>query len=239
MYKGTESGTVALGLDDEELRCAARLVSGAMGDFCPAPEDEDYEFSPGFHAKMAALIKKQRIRESAASALKGVASTAAVLVLCVSLWLGTDVEARADFKQWILTQYENSSLYQFLFEDTDKKELPMVRVGWMPEGYVQAEVFESENEIDYIYTNGEEDSIILSCIIMSSDSQVDIFDCEADYEKMEINGMSADFYLSQNQEDTNTLVWIDENAQVMYLLDANLEKAEMIKIAENVASDFD
>ena len=105
-----ENDTVALGFSDEELRRAALLVSAAMGDFCSAPEDEEYEFSDGFRAKMDALIKKQRFKDSAANALRGVASTAAVLALCAGIWLSTDTGARADFQQWIMTKYIPTAL---------------------------------------------------------------------------------------------------------------------------------
>lgn len=233
MYKGTESGTVALGFDDEELRCAARLVSGAMGDFCPAPEDEDYEFSPGFHAKMAALIKKQRIRESAASALKGVASTAAVLVLCVSLWLGTDVEARADFKQWILTQYENSFVRSF-FDGDSARSVKGVEFGWLPEGCEEAESEVNEDSGYYLFYADDGRGFVLSYTTMTSDTFTAVLTGNVKHEVVEVNGSPADYFDDLDSDGSDILWWTNEEAGIAFDLNAVLEKEEMIKIAENI-----
>lgn len=238
MYNGMDNTAAALGFSDEELRRAALCVSAAMGDFCIAPEDEEYEFSAGFRAKMAALVKKQRLKTSAADVLKGVASTAAVLALCAGLWLGTDASARADFQQWIMTKYERISEYRFFEDSADHRTLPTVKFGWLPEGFAEERVDDIGTQITYLFTDGADGGMIFSCCIIDSGTVLAIQDEDAVCEKTKINGMPADYYQSLIDGDSNVLVWIDNDNGVIYDLNACLDMETMIKIAESIECDF-
>lgn len=240
MYNGMDNTAAALGFSDEELRRAARLVGAAMGGFCIAPEDEEYEFSTGFRTKMAALIKKQRLKTSAADALKGVTSTAAVLALCAGFWLGTDASARADFQQWIMTRYERISEYRFFENSAEHRTLPTVKFGWLPEGFAEERVDDIggvNGHLVYLFTKDEE-AIVFTCQIMQSGTKHIIFDEDAVSEKTEVNGLPADYYQSLIDGDSNVLVWIDNDNGVIYDLNACLDKETMIKIAESIKCDF-
>lgn len=233
-----ENDTVALGFSDEELRRAALLVSAAMGDFCSALEDEEYEFSDGFRAKMDALIKKQRFKDSAANALRGVASTAAVLALCAGIWLGTDTGARADFQQWIMTKYENSFIYKF-YDKASLQTVKCIEFGWLPEGCekIEEEINENGGYFYFIADGGR--GFILHYTVMSSNENSAITGENVEHEVVEVNGQTADYFDDLDANNPDVLWWTDEKSGIAFDLNAILEKGEMIKIAENIKLVFE
>lgn len=237
MYKAIDD-TAALSFNDEELSRAARLVGEAMGDFCPAPEDADYEFSVDFRSKMAALIKKQRFKESSSSALRGIVSTAAVLALCAGVWLGTEAEARADFKQWILTKYENSFVYKF-FDGDSTQTVKNVEFGWLPEDCEKVEGKINGDSGYYLFNGNDGRGFVFYYTAMSTDRHTEITGEGIRHEDIEVNGQPADYYNDINDNNSDVLWWTDEKTGIAFELNSVLEKEEMVKIAENVKLVFE
>ena len=51
---------------------------------------------------------------------------------------------------------------------------------------------------------------------------------------MKVGKTDADFYADQSSDSGNLLVWIDDD--IVFCLNANLDKQIMIRIAENIKS---
>ena len=54
------------------------------------------------------------------------------------------------------------------------------------------------------------------------------------WEEVSINGELADYYQSSSPNDSNILIWQDEEAFLVFNLTSGLDKETLIKIAENI-----
>ncbi len=111
---------------------------------------------------------------------------------------------------------------------------------WVPEGYA----------LDPLGTMGGADSCMTSYVSADS-SDVLVFDCfyihsglgmalsaeeeTCTREDVTVNGLSGDFYQSSREDDSNALIWFDEDAGVSFYLGGELDKDTLLKIAESVA----
>ena len=46
--------------------------------------------------------------------------------------------------------------------------------------------------------------------------------------------MMAEFYLALDEAEPNTLVWIDDKAQIIFSINGYLNESDMLHIAENM-----
>ena len=57
---------------------------------------------------------------------------------------------------------------------------------------------------------------------------------DADKKTVMINGYPGELYISQNDEKTNNIVWLDESQTVLFSVSGDYSEEILIKIAENV-----
>lgn len=231
--KWTAERDIPFSFSERDLAQAAMLVRSSMAAIQPDAESAKHDFSQAFHAKMGALVKKQRVRYYAARGLKGVTSAAAVFALCAGLWLGTNAEARAEFTRWLLVQYENSFIYEFS-DRGEMRTLKSVEFGWLPNGYLNTAFELDEDSGFYLFTNSEEKAIVFRYFFMSPERYFEIPRDGVEYETAKVNGALADYYKDLDEGDPNILWWADEKAGIAFDLNAALEKEELIRIAENI-----
>lgn len=220
--------------NDNELEQAALLVRDALAELTPQPEDEAHIFSGHFLAEMNVLLKKTRIQHSLKKLAQSAAAVILLLLISSVIWLSFDVEARADFIQWIRNEYEDSIVYNF-FNKKESSAFPDVEVQWLPEGFTESFSEYSNGSGDIIFTDSNGREIVFSYYIMTSQSSTSITqDGSIIHEDVIINGKPADFYKVLNKEDSNMLWWTDEDSGIALELNAILAKDEMVKIAENL-----
>lgn len=217
---------------DDELEQAARKVCEAIAKIEPDPEDAKHVFSPEFQAKMDALLRKNRLLAGLKRWGRNVAAALLVLLVGSGIWLGVDVEARAEFKRWIVSKYENSVLYDYFGKRTAEK-LPSIEFGWLPEGYVETTADIGEDKGLYIFTY-EDDNIIVYYDFISFESTFVVTEDNLVHKSIEVNGMPADFYMDLENERPCTLWWTDEDTGIAFNLSAVLGIEDMVKIAENI-----
>lgn len=223
------------GFSEEELRQAACAIQDALLAALPEADEIECELSDGFRRRMDALMKKDKFRRRFRRTARNLAAALLFILLCSSIWLVFDTEARADFLRWVRNVYENSIVYEF-FGDGREDKLPEIEFGWLPEGYTKAETNFGDNSGYVLFDSREGEKIVFMYEFMYSGlhSEISDFDNNLEYEKVWIGGMPADFYFDPGEEDSNVLLWIDEDKGVCFIIISLLEKTDMIKIAENI-----
>ena len=75
---------------------------------------------------------------------------------------------------------------------------------------------------------------IVECFITAESDQVEIFTEGRQREEVLIRGRPAEAYLGQGEGDSKYLLWMNENRDRMYLMNACLPLETMVRIAEGI-----
>lgn len=227
--------TTDIRFGEQELQAAAKRVAESMLEGLPDAEACDHDFSEGFRRKMEALLRRQRRR----SVQHTVWRYAAALLLTVTLTFGAVMavspQARAAVVQWVRTVYENSIVYRF-FNPAPQGALPRYELTWLPEGFTETDAYVSQHGCGFLYMNeNTEQGIAFDYSSMRDGTATTITPEEGcTISHTEINGMLADFYQMANDNETNVLVLVDEKADIIFTISANIDKDSIFNIAKGM-----
>lgn len=219
-------------LTDEMLTQAAKQVAEYMKESLPGPEECHHEFPPNFEHDMERLIAQTERRCHIHKYLQRVAAACLAVIISMSTWLVVDAEARAAFVQWVKTVYEQSVVYEFFHSGNEQADTSY-GLGWVPEGYTIESTVRGEIVTTVIYT-GESDGIYFTYENSEDGAQTELFPGVSDVEPVQINGMPGEFYLPQDPAESNSLVWFDEEENVLFSISGFMDKETMIQMAESV-----
>ncbi|MCD8066740.1 MAG: DUF4367 domain-containing protein [Oscillospiraceae bacterium] len=225
-------------VSDEYLYSHLPQAERALMARVPPEGELSHEFSRRFRRRMSALIRYERRSPAARTAAKlGRIAAVLLLTLAVSFGavIGTDTEARAEFLSWVRESYDRTFHYIFFAEEPPLTELPNYEVGWIPEGYAEADRDSDEQSNFVLFLNEDGHMLYLNYFFMDSDLSLFIIDIEPeDVEEIEVNGFTADFYPSPNPETASHLVWVDEESGIMFTVGGSAEKSVLLHMAESV-----
>lgn len=145
-----------------------------------------------------------------------------LLIAAILLAVATTVFAIPSCREFIVKQFSDHSEYQV--SDTENAEkVESLELGYIPEGFEKAE------DYGYIYFYKKDDR---SFSVEKCELNTDLaYDTEKyDDEKIEINGISAVYFKSDN----NYQGIIFNNGEYIFIISGNIEKDELVKIAQNV-----
>ncbi len=221
---------------DEELKKAAILSHSAFSSSLPEPgEYPEHSFSKRFVRKMEPLFALERQRRVRTAVLRRVAAVFLTTLIGLSTWLAIDTEARAAAYKWIKEVFENVIIYR-LADEPDAAGKPRYVLTWIPEGLELVECNDEDIWYGVFYLDEAGTTGFAFDVCYTSDSQAQLLiEPGQPVEKVRINGTEADFYPAYESSDTNNLIWFDEDHGVMFIIDANLDKNTMLKIAENIS----
>ena len=211
---------------------AAAELAEAINASLPAPEECHHQFSAKFERNMKRLIYRTNHRVQH-RVLRSVASILLVMLLGFSSVLAVSVEAREAIFGWIREQYE--SFYEYFFEGQPGDEEPASYYpGWMPGGYV----YEATHEIDggeiFIFTNSDGAIAQFSYSTNTTTSSIFVESVDYEYQKVLINGMVGDLYISPNDHTRSELLWRDSANDTLFCIFAIADADDLIKAAESV-----
>lgn len=221
---------------DEELKKAAGLVYESMLNSLPAKVEQPHTFSEAFEEKIDRLYAKQKARRSRHRFLRSAAAILAVVLIVTGVWLSTDTDAWADFRQWIRkVAGSNSIIYQY-YGPSASEALPEYEITWLPEGYVFAfEIDEIPGMSKRIaYENDGKDMLFFIYGFMSEGQETTIIIGDSVVcESVTVAGKVGDIYYSDDG-GSNVLNWFDNEAGISFGLQTNLGKEVMLRIAESI-----
>ena len=219
-------------LTDEMLTQAAKQVAVSMKASLPVPEECHYEFPPEFERDMKRLIAQTERRRHMRRYLQRVAAACLAVVISLSAWLAVDAEARAAFVQWVKTVYEQSVVYEFFHSGVEQADTSY-RLGWVPEGYTMENEVSGDVITTLIYLSGE-DAIYFTYEQAEDGAQTKLFTDDANTEPVMVHGVEGEFYLPQDNAESNSLVWFDGENNILFSISGFIDKETMIKMAESV-----
>ncbi|MCD8099859.1 MAG: DUF4367 domain-containing protein [Oscillospiraceae bacterium] len=225
-------------VSDEYLYSHLPQAERALMARVPPEGELSHEFSRRFRRRMSALIRYERRSPAARTAAK-LGRIAAVLLLTLAVSfaavIGTDTEARAEFLTWVREIYERSYVYTFFADQPTSTVLPNYAIGWIPEGYTEADRDDNEYSSFVVYLNDDEGVLYFNYSFMQSGTSVMIFEIEPeDAEQREVNGFIADFYPSPDPDELSHLVWVDEEQNLIFALGGTVDESVIMHMAESI-----
>lgn len=149
-----------------------------------------------------------------------------IIIAAVLLGIATTAFAVSMQKDAIIKKYDNHSTYD-VFDSKKDKKIKFLDVGYIPSGYEKTDEMITDYLYYYVYEKGEK-SFIVDKFALSTSIGFDTEEYES--ENIKINGMDAVYYKSD--ESTKGLIFND--GEYIYSVTGNIDKDELIKIAENV-----
>ena len=216
---------------DEMMRHAAGEVELAMLAVLSAKDIAPHKFSDRFEKKMKKLINKVKhpIRYN-------VLRSAAAIILIIFTIFGSlmvfSPEVRASVTGWFketffeFFQYSSSgdaesAEYDYHFET-------------IPDSYKELQVIDSKDGKTYLYVN--DTGSILQFAYAYGGRADNLFVKTESYTQFEgaVNGISADIYISSNENEANVIIWQDPDTETLLCIHAKAEDELLIKLAEAV-----
>lgn len=199
----------------------ASVFSDAMGEI-----SEKYIMEAVSYQPKKKQIIWPRVRSAAACFLLAVLLTGSAI-------LTFSVEARAAFFGWVREQYEN--FYVYFFEgETAVADPVKYELGWLPDGCVYVTTIENESGEIFIYTD-ERDTLIRFSYERAADSSMLSVDVAGNETiPVKINGCPGEISISPSEDETDQIIWIDNETNTLFLISGHFDQEIFIRMAESV-----
>lgn len=219
---------------DQHLRAAAHAAGDAILASYYANAETDHQFSPEFEQKMNLLLLQTR-RRPRHLILQKVASVLLAIALGGSLWLAIDTDARAAVFGWIKEQHENIFQYHFEGGAPPTSEFTY-ELGWLPEGYHFLRQIDGDGSTHVFYTDESGNIISLLYTTDLNDTSLNLFilDDSAAFQTVMIGDSSADLYITNHADHSNSIVWENPETNALFIISSIEEGDVLIKMAENI-----
>ncbi len=216
---------------DEQLRDAAAFLRKAYCASLPDVSNYHPEYSSEFIEKMDRLCRQYRFRQKVKSFSQKIVAAIVVLLITGSLWIGLNVDVRAAFQTWLIEIYENTFIYRF-FNDPATEGLSSYDIQMLPEGYIFVKELSTTTEHIKLYRNGEN---TLTLMYFEKNNQTMLGIASDERIETRVGKYSASFYRSTDG-DSNDLVWLAEDTDVIFVLSGFLTEKQMVEIAESIVT---
>ena len=209
----------------------------------PDHEEYNYEFSSEFDEKMHSMILGAEIRpikKTARAGKRAVGAAVAAAVICIMLGFSTEV--RATVASWFRHHREDDPktvVYEFN-EDYTEKKLPQIIIGWLPDEFEDVEPIDTSNAYRFSRAYVHDNKVIDFTIdYMHKGGKMYIIPEEGEdliLEEMIINGNKAELWYDSMSCSMNIF---DDTHGILIEIDSNIEKEQIIRIAENIQFVFE
>jgi len=220
---------------EDVLREAAPGANDLFLSALPDPKDCHYTVSRRFEQKMQKLLKRQK-----SPVLYWMQRSVACFLLVVLLGGGSvltfSAEARAAFFGWVREVYETWTSYLYIGheQEIDTAIDTLYEPQWIPDGYTQTVSPEDGESVFCIYENSEGLPLVFAYTKGQTSAGLFIKQDDHDIKYTTVGGVTAELYLNHNENDANTLVWVDRERNIVCWITAHLSAEDLIKIAENI-----
>ena len=200
----------------------------------PTENEIDHVFSDRFEENMKSVIKKN-IHPQLKRVLRMAASFALVILVAGGSVMALSPTARAAVIGWLFGQDGTTFSYTSMGEESEsdvyyKYELPQI-----PEGYYLWQEIVDESQSILLYAE-EETGHLLKVTASPNDGTSAMFLLTTTDEKstVQIGDVTADFYLSESEDVSSGLAWVDPENDYLICFDGFFSKEELIAMAESL-----
>ena len=200
----------------------------------PAENEIDHIFSDRFEKNMKSVIKKNH-HPQLKRVLRIAASFALVILVAGGSVMALSPSARAAVIGWLFGQEGTIFSYTSMGEGSEadvyyKYELPQI-----PEGYFLWQEIVDEDQCIILYGE-EETGHLLKITATPNDGNRAMYLVTTSEERatVQIGDITADFYLSESEDVSSGLAWVDPENDYLICLDGFFSKEELIELAASL-----
>ena len=235
-----------MSFDKKQLKDATAFLREAYESSLSEPSQAQPQYSPDFLQKMEKLGRCYRKQKVVKSITKYVAILLVALMLTGGLFLSLNTEARAIFQAW----YRSISAERYTYRFTENRRgqpLPDYEITWLPEGYYHSKTRRYENTTLVGYKKEDPKSryiIPMGLEYFWISDQIAMAMPIGDYgghtiteQSITVNGNPAYLYEDINRWNNTRsydLVWVDQDAGLVFRLGTSLSVEETIAVAESI-----
>lgn len=221
---------------NRELIEATGLVCRCLSDSLPQASQCEHTFSVRFQEDIGLMVEQYDRRRTKLHR-KRCLSVAVACFLAFLLWFAVDTGTRASVIGWIKEIYNKVIIYHM----GGKEDNSVSSIGfpqWIPEGYVQEEESRTEQHcyVRFQATNNSDKGFIVEYrALVDGRGNLELLVGTKAYEHqfVTINEFHGELYICGDGTDTNNLIWIDEERNVLFSINGTLTADELIRIAES------
>lgn len=162
----------------------------------------------------------------------------AVILLVMSLSLGSVMAVsptvRATVVRWVTEWYETHIVYRYFDDQPQGDGILHFSIQGVPQGYEEIERVELPSSGSVVYENDIGDVIYFDYAYMYQGSGTFVAIDGENVKNVTIAGMPGQCFISDVEENFNTLTWIDEEHNVQFIIDCVLGAEDLISMAESV-----
>lgn len=221
---------------DQALQAAARQTAEAMLSSLPSRQACAHTFSETFLQKIHLLLRKYSRKAAARRVWQRVAVVLLVMLLSATTWLTVDTHAREKLFRWTKEVVDNIIVHHLDGGDIDEV-FSGYEPTWLPEGFVLVDSDHSDEfGFDYYYYENAETGQVfyINCNFMK-DSAMTITQHGAEEPTIhDINGNQGKFYQPDEISGSSSLIWVDENSAVVFIIEGNISEQEMLHISRGI-----
>ena len=224
---------------EEELRRAVAAYMDGWADVIP-PEGKDHIFSARYEERkkqVIALAARMERRAGRHKVLRRIASLLVVAVFGLGIVMAANPAAYAAVRSWTLNIY--NKLVDYTFGHAGEKRMYAIHEPvWLPEGYIKTDDIDSYPNRIIVYTDTVNDrSIVLSYYDMAETDMINIDHLGEDInpEEVLVKGTKCQFYPPTEDSGGGELVWVNENAGLVIVINSELSREEAVRLAESIA----
>ena len=163
------------------------------------------------------------------------AQWAAVIFLFISLSFGFvmlfNSTARAAFERWVVEWYQTHIIYRY---SGRAENLPRYGLSGLPEGYSELERMEESTFVYVLYGNESGELISFSYEIMVQGGAAVFVPNGDTISKVMVGKNQGRLFIPEDTESLTTLTWIDDEAEVQFIITADLAEPDMIRLAKSL-----
>ena len=200
----------------------------------PTENEIAHVFSARFENNMRSVIKKNN-HPQLKRVLRMAASFALVILVASGSVMALSPTARAAVMGWLFGQDGTTFSYTSMGEESEsdvyyKYELPQI-----PEGYYLWQEIVDESQSILLYAE-EETGHLLKVTASPNDGTSAMFLLTTTDEKstVQIGDVTADFYLSESEDVSSGLAWVDPENDYLICFDGFFSKEELIELAASL-----
>ena len=200
----------------------------------PTENEIDHVFSDRFEKNMESVIKKNK-HPQLKRVLRMAASFALVILLAGGSVMAISPTARAAVRGWLFGRESDAYVYRSTGSDTYEETITAYDLAETPEGYTLWQNIVMPNSSLVIYSE-DETGRFLKVFSAPNDGSGALYLIPEDAAliPIQLGGISADFYLSNVETSSSTIVWTDPENDYLVTVDGFFSQEELTEMALNL-----
>ena len=200
----------------------------------PTENEIDHVFSDRFEENMKSVIKKNN-HPQLNRILRMAASFALVILIAGGSVMALSPTARAAVLGWLFGRESDAYVYRSTGTETNEETITTYDFAEIPEGYTFQQNFLMPNSGLVIYSE-ESTGRLLKVFFAPNDGSGALYLIPEDATliPIQLGDISADFYLSNIEDESSTIVWTDPENDYLVTVDGFFSQEELVEMAMNL-----